>query len=109
MKLITARKQIRTVARRWKRQYGTDSDTTQKWQLDVLHALGSLDVETATKEDVAAIIGNPHWITSECDECGGLFDALVELYDLSEGEYDPPRICAGCLRKALALIEGGNE
>lgn len=109
MKLITAREQIRTVAERWKKQYGPAHNAARKWHVDILHSLKSLDVETATNEDVAAIIGNTSWIISECDECGGLFDALVEFSDVYVGEYAPPRICAGCLRKALALIEGGNE
>lgn len=109
VKLITAREQIRTVAQRWKLQYWAFHSALQKLEIEILQALESLDVEAATKEDVAAIIGNTSWIISECDECGGLFDALVEFSDVYVGEYAPPRICAGCLRKALALIEGGNE
>ena len=109
MILITAREQIRTVAQRWKLQYLAFHSAPQKLEIEILQALESLDVEVATKEDVAAIIGNTSWIISDCDECGGMFDALVELSDWSDGEYSPARLCAGCLRKALALIEGGGE
>ena len=109
MRLITAREQIRTVAERWKKQYGLAHNAARKWHVDILHSIESLDVETATKEDVADVLGNTSWIISECDECNGKFDELVEFSDVYGGEYTQALICANCLRKALALIEGRGE
>ncbi len=70
-----------------------------------------LDPETATCEDIEAIVGHVggfgwHRLYA-CDECSETGDLLVNLtnhaeYDMDEVNLD---LCPTCLRKALSLTE----
>ncbi len=104
MKLITERDVIRNVAKQWGYQYpqnrllqsGSNSG-------DIYNKLLALDKETATKGDVAEIIGNDGWVKINCDECGVPVDAVVRV---GENTYNDSGscLCKECLENAFNLI-----
>lgn len=99
MKLLTEREQIRSVAAEWKRQYPDGSCDA------VYKQLSGLDVETATADDVAAIIGNRSWVTEhECDQCGRRTWNIVMVGAEPDYESSTACMCAPCLRSALSLL-----
>lgn len=103
MKVETLRDQVRTVADRWANVYGRGSYRQDK--IDILAKLRTLDVETATAEDVAAIIGNGSWVCQRrCHECNiDTYDA-VELGEPPDYESATATICRSCLVAALDLL-----
>lgn len=99
----TTRGQIRGVVKAWTRQYGDRKP-------EIRERLEALDVETATAEDVAAIIGNNSWTRGSCDVCGCEQSAWVRLGD--EPDYDSTTldICGMCLAAATyALSTAGGS
>ena len=103
MERLQERDQVRGVAAAWKRQY-------PKGYGDEFNAIGKalerLDVETATAEDVAAIIGNHSWaLPRRCHECGKESWDLVMLGKEPDYESSTARICRDCLKAALALLD----
>jgi hypothetical protein len=112
MKIITERDEIRTVAERWKKQYGRSMWANDPGKQEIARQLEALDKETADRWVVAAIIGNDSWIDTRCDSCGQVFPAVIHIGD--EQDYDArwQVLCEGCLKSAadrlqaaLALIE----
>lgn len=98
MELVFSRQNIINVAARWHQQY---SDGLYPALIIIGERLAALDLESATPDDVAAIIGNKSWSHFTCHECGtsGL-DRAVRL----GGEFDDRLdYCASCLRAAAAL------
>ena len=109
MKVITERSQIREIASTWRRQYpmGTYRD-----KRDVIYGrLARLDPETATTDDVAAIIGNSSWTDERvCHECkGDDLPAVVQLGEEPDCESNTAQVCLDCLRRAVALLEGSGR
>lgn len=110
VKLINERSHIRDVANAWAKQYpealAVDSKTPDRRR--VLVALLNLDTETATAQDVSAIIGNDSWTPTifDCHECGAEVPAVVELGEPQDHESWTAQVCPACLRKALDLAEG---
>lgn len=108
MKLETMRGQVRSVAQRWRAQYGNASRHGADKQ-EIQRKLDALDVETATDADVTAIIGNSSWTgPHECHECGVTTRAAVELGQPPDYESRTATICIDCLHKAVALVEQSN-
>lgn len=108
MKVITVRNQIRDVASRYLEQRSrvVESDGRverrffEAWQEKIYNRLLALNVETATATDVEWAVGNSTWVEEPlCDECGEERAAVVEL------EIFGLRLCAECLRAALAAVE----
>ena len=100
MKFLNERNQVRTVAARWKQQcHGTAYQP-------IGPLLAALDPETATAEDVAAIIGHYSWVNSgQCNECGVRSWQLVQLGEEPNYESCTAYICLPCLQQAVALCE----
>ncbi len=68
----------------------------------------SLDQDTATQEDVAAIIGHHEWVKKrECDECGKATWRIVELDGAESGSS--VYVCSTCLARALQELEMVSE
>ena len=108
MKLETMRGQVRSVAQRWRAQYGNASRHGADKQ-EIQRKLDALDVETATDADVTAIIGNSTWTgPDECHECGVTTWDAVEIGQPLDYESRTATICIDCLRKAVALVEQSN-
>lgn len=65
--------------------------------------LDALDVETATPDDVAKIIGDRSWTRLECDECNKEVDAILNVGE-PLGYALSVNICFHCVKKAADLI-----
>lgn len=113
MKTITIRDCIREIASEWDQKYGPFS----RWANDhnknrIGTELAALDRETATAEDVAAIIGNDGWTHLKCHECGQTVEAVVEVGEEPDYESCTARLCLPCVQSAAqalsaAVAEGG--
>lgn len=107
MNLLNERNQVRTVAEKWRRQYGSGSYGADDRGRNVGDELSQLDKETATAEQVAEIIGNKSWVSKvTCDECGVQTWDAVQIGEEPDYESATAEICADCLRAALKLLEG---
>lgn len=95
MNLITQRDRIRGAAANWRRQYPGERKKYNQ--------LRALDTETATAEQVAAIISNTSWTSLTCDECEQEVTTVVEGRAEPYGR-SPATVCADCLRQAVALL-----
>jgi len=102
VKLITERTQLCDVATRWREQYpGNRTDDKG----EIAKKLDALDGETATAEDVAAIIGNNSWCApSKCNECGAVVAVAVQVGEEPDYESRTATLCFVCVEKALSLM-----
>ena len=109
IEVFTERGMIRTVAERWLKQYrGYERDPA--WPLrDVGERLAALDLETATKEQVDAIIGNSSWTNIHCDNCGqrGL-KAGVQVGQTADYESATAVLCLECCERATTALRGAR-
>ena len=67
--------------------------------------LKGLDPETATAEEVAAIIGNTSWTRLDCSECGNDDGAVVQLGDEPDYESRTVFVCRACANAAVAMLD----
>lgn len=111
MNVITERELIRSVAARWRHQYGDRGDYSSrrlrsgKTAAEVAAQLDQLDPETATAADVARIIGNDSWTrVAECDECRGRAPCVVEVGEPPDYESSTARLCLPCAERAVAML-----
>ena len=106
MELMRDQDQIRSVAARWKAQYyraGKWGTTSTGDSRDVYEALRALP-DTATRADVAAIIGNTSWIGETCNECGS-DDAIVRVGEEPDYESRTAYLCRRCLQEICRAVE----
>lgn len=104
MKSLNERNQVLDVVKNWTRQYGNSKD-------DKFTATGErlkeLDLQTATADDVAAIIGNTSWVRpNSCDECDKETWDIVRLGEEPYYNSSTAHICLDCLQQAVKLAEG---
>lgn len=112
MRIIDERHQVKGIAARWKAQYidqiGNNwafSDGSKA--VDIYEQLLALNDDTATAQDVAAIIGNNSWAgPTACHECGQTVARTVEIGQPPDYDSHTAQVCEACLRKALVLIAG---
>lgn len=102
IRLLTKRDRILKVADRWSANYRNRSWTGSNKQ-KIWLALKTLDLSTATEDDIEAIIGNRSWTNIRCNQC----EKLVERAVLIGGsdEYGPDNICEQCVREAVRVLE----
>lgn len=106
MKLINARTLIQGVASAWRSQYPDARLGKDKQEIGL--RLAALDGNTATAEQVNAIIGNDSWTTPPtCGECGKRGGVVVQLGEEPDYDSATAHICPGCLQQAVVLLEGG--
>lgn len=104
MKVITVRTQVREVAERWRKQYSTKAYANDTEKQGIAKRLDNLDPETATAEDVEAIIGNRSWAElPKCHECGKRHPVVVEIGEPVEYESATAQLCYSCLSQAALL------
>lgn len=116
MEITTQRDLIRGLSKRWRDQYEPFKDDRPPFSVrnghqkllnkkDIADKLDDLDVESATPEDVAAIIGNESWTRLTCDECGKDVDAVLTLGrgKGKGGESRTASICQACTQKAASI------
>lgn len=104
MKVFTTRDVIRRVADKWHSQYQPFANDSAPWcgktKSGIWQELVALNKETATAEQVNAIIGNEYWTRMKCDECAQEVDWLIRLGQEPEYESSTASLCQECLRKA---------
>lgn len=102
MKLMTRQAKAARVAARWNSVYGRyQKSNGEQGILKMLVALGA----NPKPDEVDRVIGNDSWTSLEnCDECGAESVETVEIGEEPDYESSTSCVCAGCLRKALALI-----
>lgn len=108
-RLITSRALIRKVAQRWHKQYFRDGKWHSGLSMDapaIYSRLLALDLETATSDDVTAVIGNASWNDLRCSECERKVDAVCEVGEEPDYESATAYLCIDCLRRAMAAMEG---
>lgn len=114
IELITQRDLIRGVAEKWRRQYSKSSywetpNATGRTAAQVAARLDALDVETATHEDVAKIIGNDSWTELICNSCRADCERVVQVGEPDDYESRTANLCLSCARKAVEAFGGGDE
>lgn len=103
MKLILLRDVIRGVPDRWDHQYARWDDDSDKKKIG--RNLRALDLETATRDDIAKVIGNSSWTTIKCDDCGTPdLDVAVEVGQEPDYESSTATLCKRCLGKAYRMV-----
>lgn len=105
MKLISAKTMVAEVVKTWRAQYFRDGKWTRcvGGSENIYQRLSALP-ETATADDVAAIIGNDTWAHSPaCHECKRIMPAVVQLGEPPDYESHTASICVDCLKEAVTL------
>jgi hypothetical protein len=109
MRIITERDLIRGVAAAWSKQYSRDEKLSDgSHTRKVLVRLKALNQETATAEDVAAIIGNSSWTGIRCDECGESVRTVIQIGEEQDYESATANICPSCFYKAAELMRSAG-
>lgn len=93
---------------RWKEQYpeyhryGIEKD-------EIRDKLCALDLETATVDDIANIIGDRGWVTESCDECG--IECQEWLHLGQEPDYDARwyELCRDCAKKIGEIFDNSTN
>ena len=105
MELLNERTQVRTVAQRWRAQYGAGTYGSDTRRRRMGEELAALNPETAAASEVAEIVGNGLWVSKQtCDECGAKTWAAVQVGQTPNYESNTATICGSCLRAALRLL-----
>jgi len=111
MEITTQRDLIRVVAKRWRDTY----EPFEQWDMRptifgpaqdkkaIALKLDKLDPETATPEDVAAVIGNESWTRLTCDECGQDVAAILTVGQELDYGSQTASICRKCAEKVTAI------
>ena len=114
MIVLSEKYQASQVARLWKQQYGRlFADPSHPMfnkvpALDTYNTLVKMDGK-GTADEYARVIGNTSkCCETRCDECGVESWNVVQLGEEPDYESATARVCLGCLRKAVALLEGGD-
>ena len=112
MKLITQqmriRTEIRSVAKRWELKNLLKDQTDEEGEKakEIQEKLNALDKETATADDVAAIIGNDKWLYDRftCNECDKKVSVAVQVGEEPDYESSTAILCYDCIKKAFILM-----
>ena len=101
MKLITERDLIRNVLDSWCAQY--PEKIGENYQ--IMKKLMDLNRETATSEEVNAIIGNETWTSINCDQCGKYVSLAVIVGQEPDVDSNTVIVCDRCLNYAYDLLQ----
>ena len=116
MKLITVRGVTREVAKQWREQYPRPEDrvgkVASKEHLAIGERLAALNLETATRKQVADIIGNDGWTAVPgCSECRR--DDLERVLRIGEDphhyESKTAYLCEECAMHAVEAFITGKD
>jgi hypothetical protein len=105
------RDKIRSVVSRYEAQYRGSNRPLGDGRnpQNVLAQLKTLDLDTASADDVNAIVGNTSWTDPEgCDECGRPSWDCVQIGQEPDYESSTATVCLECLEKAIQLVRGST-
>lgn len=100
MKLTTERVRIREEARRWNAQPPINQEYSE-----IAEKFKSLDLNTATAEEVGAILGYDWRGPPRCDECRAIVTVAVQVGEEPDYDSATAMLCRSCVAKALSLLE----
>lgn len=100
--LITTRDMIRTSAERWMAAFNQDQPRSMHHLKGA--RLAALDFETATRDDVKAIVGNDSLTRLLCCQCGQETDAVVVVGQELDWESRTAELCLSCLHSTVNLV-----
>lgn len=104
---LTRRGVIREVAVRWKAQYyhgGTWNSCMSGSAQVIYEKLLALDLDTAPREAVDAIIGNASWTAIQCTGCREDVDVAAEVGEPSDYDSATVTLCAACIALAAQCV-----
>lgn len=116
MNITTQRYLIQNVAKRWHLNYWPFAESTKplfsvrngfakpRSKKDIYDDLLAIDPDTATAEEVDAIIGNGSWTRLCCDECGKRVDRVVNIGSDEEFPVRAASICLDCIASAHRMV-----
>lgn len=104
IRAFTKRDVIRDVPFRWRQQYPDQHYPPGDEKYAIGDHLDALDVETATEDDIAKVIGNTTWTNMSCDACDQSVDALVTVGQIPDYESRTANLCLDCARVAFEEI-----
>ena len=96
MEIITQRDLILGIKRAWRNQYPGQRGNA------VTEGLDQLDLETATAQQVNAIIGNESWTGAWCEECNEYVAPAVRFSSNTV-------ICSDCITLAYHKLRGDAQ
>jgi hypothetical protein len=114
MEKVTQRDTILGIVKRWEDQYSSYLGDGVNDKNKILAKLKALDLETATPEQIATIIGNDSWTRLSCDECGKEVTTVIVLGEEPDYESSTASLCHECLATAMQLsgwvaVEGSGS
>lgn len=101
--LITTRDMIRTSAERWMAAFNQDQPRSMHRLKGA--RLAALDPETATRDDVKAIVGNDSLTRLLCCQCGQETDAVIVVGQELDWESRTAELCLSCARLTANLVD----
>ncbi len=111
--LYTERLMIQNVVARWHQTYsrlGKDYMLSGgRLATDIENELRSLDLDTATAEEVAEIIDSTSWTNLRCHQCRKLVKAIVRVGQPLEHDSSTADLCEDCVYAALCVITGRDR
>ncbi len=107
IEVFTQRGMIRTVAARWHAQYDNYRSVNPNWShFGVGAKLDALDVETASRDEVDAVIGNGSWTNLACNNCGERdLPAVVQVGEKADYESATAVLCMDCAQEAVRMLD----
>lgn len=102
MKIVNERSEIRDWVGFYRRILA-DIDSPEKAPATAKRA--ALDPETATAEDISALMKQKWEAFIRCDECKENAPFAVEVGEQPDYESATARLCISCLKKALVMAE----
>jgi len=105
VELITSRDMIRNVLSKWTEQYPPGGEFTDVGKLEITQQLTMLDLEIATGEDVANIIGNKSWTHLRCHECDKRVSLIIQMGEPLDYESRTASLCVDCVTAAYNFFQ----
>lgn len=109
MKIRTERERIKEVVERYRPYPGKENEM---WKVgmtrrELIDKLKALDLNTATAEDIVAIVGHEGCVSFHCNECHAKSQEVVEL-QTGEGHLTM-YLCRKCTEKAILMFKQHEE
>ncbi len=99
IRLTFKRDVVRSVQKRWARQYG-GHDSAHKETTEAIAAL----VWPFTAEEVDSLIGNKSWTEHRCSECNEDREVLVRIGEEDSYEDRFVSLCSDCIGEAAFAL-----
>jgi len=108
MKLITARTQILSIVDDYARWMENKDWASRVWTMEekraILHKLQTLDLTTATPDEVNSVTKAPYIKMTCCDECNRESWDVVEIGEEPNHNTRTAYICKSCINTAFKLF-----